>query len=110
MTIGNRIQKTSTAWIGIAALLLMPAGARAHGVAVTQLQAEDFIQDPQEAQEKEQEKRDREQEARDREQEKRDREQEARDRAQERADQLQELYDDGREALGDDRYHAATGK
>jgi hypothetical protein len=110
MTIGIRVQKTGIAWIGIAALLLAPAGARAHRLAVTNMRAADSLLDPQEAQDREEEKREREQEARDREQERRDREQEARDNAQERADRLQELYDDGREALDDDRYDQAEGK
>ena len=110
MTIGNPVRMTGIAWIAMAALLLAPAGARAHRLAVTSLQTADSLQDQQEAQDKQQEKRDREQEARDREQEKRDREQEARDRAQEKADRLQELYDDGREALDDDRYDQAESK
>jgi hypothetical protein len=110
MTIGNSNKKTSIAWIAMAALLLAPAGARAHRLAANSLQAADSLQDPQEAQDREQEKRDREQEARDREQEKRDREQEARDRAQEKLDRLQELYDEGREALDEDRYDQAEAK
>jgi HEAT repeat protein len=110
MTIGNRVQTASIVCIGIAALLLAPAGVRAHRLAATYLRAADSLRDPQEAQDREQEKRDREQEARDREEEKRDREQEARDRAQDRADRLQELYDDGREALDEDRYDQAEGK
>jgi hypothetical protein len=107
MTIGNSTIKSSITWLAIAALLLAPAGARAHRSALDSLQSADSLQD---SQDKEQEKRDREQEARDREQEKRDREQEARDRAQEKLDRLQELYDDGREALDDDHYDQAAAK
>jgi hypothetical protein len=110
MTIGIPIRKTGLACIAIAALLLGPAGARAHRRAATTLPAAESFQDPQEARDREQEKRDREQEARDREQEKRDREEEARDRAQERLDRLQELYDDGREDLDEDRYDQAESK
>ena len=106
MTIGNSGKQTA-AWLAIVALLLAPAGAHAHRITITNVQAADSLQDPQELQDKEQEKRDRAQEARDREQERRDREEEARDRAQERLDRLQELYDDGREALDDDRYDEA---
>jgi hypothetical protein len=107
MTIGNSTRTFSISWLAMAALLLAPAGARAHRPALNSLQSADSLQD---SQDKEQEKRDREQEARDREQEKRDREQEARDRAQEKLDRLQELYDDGREALDDDRYDLAAAK
>jgi hypothetical protein len=110
MTIGNSTRKTSIAWLAIAALLLAQAGARAHRLALHGLPPADFLQEPQDAQDKEPEKRDREQEARDREQEKRDREQEARDRAQEKLDRIQELYDDGREALDDDHYEQAAAK
>jgi hypothetical protein len=107
MTIGNSSRPSGTVWFAIAALLLAPAGARAHRLTKTDLQAADSLQD---SQDKEQERRDREQEARDREQEKRDREEEARDRAQERLDRLQELYDDGREDLDEDRYDQAESK
>ena len=107
MTIGNSSRHTGVVWLAIAALLLAPAGVRAHWIAIANMQGADSLQDPQELQDKEQEKRDRAQEARDREQERRDREEEARDRAQERLDRLQELYDDGREALDDDRYDEA---
>jgi hypothetical protein len=110
MTIGNPVRMTNIAGIAIAALLLAPAGARAHRLTGARLRLAEFLQDPQEAQDKAQEKRDREQEARDREEEKRDREQEARDRVQERADRLQELYDDGREDLDEDRYDQAESK
>jgi hypothetical protein len=110
MTIGNSVGKTTAAGLAIAALLLAPAAARAHGFQELSVQIADSLQDPQDAQDKEQEKRDREQEARDREEEKRDREQEARDRAQEKLGRLQELYDDGREALDDDRYDQAESK
>jgi hypothetical protein len=110
MTIGNSVRKTGIAWIALAALLLAPAGARAHRLVATKPRSADFFQGSQEAQDKAQEKRDREQEARDREEEKRDREQEARDRAQDRADRLQELYDDGREDLDEDRYDQAESK
>jgi HEAT repeats len=109
MTIGNSTRKTGITWLAIAALLLAPAGARAHHLALHS-KPPDFLQDPQDTQDKEQEKRDREQEARDREQEKRDREEEARDRAQEKLDRLQELYDDGRDALDDDKYEQAAAK
>jgi gas vesicle protein len=107
MTIGNSSRPGGTVWFAIAALLLAPAGARAHRLTKTDLQAADSLQD---SQDKEQEWCDREQEARDREQEKRDREEEARDRAQERLDRLQELYDDGREDLDEDRYDQAESK
>src|SRR5215470_8507736 len=110
MTQRNVSCRTSMVWAAIAALLLYPTGARAARHVVAQLAAQDFLQDPQDAQDKEQERRDREQEARDREQEKRDREQEKRDREQERLDRLQELYDDGREALDDDHYEKAAQK
>jgi HEAT repeats len=110
MTIEDSTRKFSITWLAIAALLLAPAGARGHRLALHSLPPADFLQDLQDAQDKEQEKRDREQEARDREQEKRDREQEARDRAQEKLDHLQELYADGREALDDDRYDLAAAK
>jgi len=103
MTIGNSSRPSGMVWLAIAALLLAPAGARAHRLMKTNLQAADSLQDPQELQDKEQERRDREQE-------KRDREEEARDRAQERLDRLQELYDDGREALDEDRYDQAESK
>src|SRR6202521_1206291 len=110
MTIGNSSRHPGVIWIAIAALLLTPAGARARRLRVTNLQAADSLQDPQEVQDKEQERRDREQEARDREQEKREREEEARERAQEKVERLQELYDDGREALDEDRYDQAESK
>jgi hypothetical protein len=96
MTIGNSTRKTSIAWLAIAALLLAQAGARAHRLALHGLPPADFLQEPQDAQDKEPEKR--------------DREQEARDRAQEKLDRLQELYDDGREALDDDHYEQAAAK
>ena len=110
MTIGNSSRPSGMVWLVIAALLLAPAGARAHRLAKTNLQAADSLEDSQEIQDKEQERRDREQEARDREQEKRDREEEARDRAQERLDRIQELYDEGREDLDEDRYDQAESK
>jgi hypothetical protein len=110
MTMGNSSRPSGMVWLAIAALLLAPAGARAHRLAKTNLQAADSLQDSQELQDKEQERRDREQEARDREQEKRDREEEARDRAQERLDRLQELYDDGSEDLDENRYDQAESK
>src|SRR5713226_2302627 len=103
MTIGNSSRPSGMVWLAIAAMLLAPAGARAHRLMKTNRQAADSLQDPQELQDKEQERRDREQE-------KRDREEEARDRAQERLDRLQELYDDGREALDEDRYDQAESK
>ena len=103
MTIGTSSRPNGMVWLAIAALLLAPAGARAHRLTKTNLQAADSLQDPQEIQDKEQERRDREQE-------RRDREEEARDRAQERLDRLQELYDDGREDLDEDRYDQAESK
>src|SRR5882724_1435985 len=96
MTIGNSSRPSGIVWLAIAALLLAPAGARAHRLTITILQAADSLQDPQELQDKEQERR--------------DRAQEARDRAQERLDRLQELYDDGREDLDEDRYDQAESK
>jgi len=110
MTLRNAVCRTSTVWMAVAALLLSPARTRAAQLATASLSAQDFLQDPEGAQDKEQERRDREQEARDREQEKRDREQEARDRAQEKLDRLEELYEEGREALDDDRYDKAEAK
>jgi hypothetical protein len=110
MTQRNVACRTSMVWIAVAALLLSPVRARAARIAATHLAIGGFLQDPQDAQDKEQERRDREQEARDREQEKRDREQEARDREQEKLDRLEELYDDGREALEEDRYEKAEAK
>jgi len=98
------------AWIAVAALLLAPAVTGASALKAIPIQSGDFLQDPQETQDKQQEKRDREQEARDREEEKRDREQEARERAQEKIERLQELYDDGREDLDEDRYDQAAAK
>ena len=108
MTIAISSRHKGAACIALAALLLLPVGARAHRFALAALPATLSLQDPQEAQDKAQEKRDREQDARDREQEKRDREEEARDRAQEKIDRLQELYDDGREDLDEDRYDQAA--
>jgi len=110
MTLRNAVCRTSTVWIAVAALLLSPARTWAARLATASLSADNFLQDSQDAQDKEQERRDREQEARDREQEKRDREQEAHDRAQEKADRLEELYEDGREALDEDRYDKAEAK
>lgn len=110
MTQRNVVCRTNMVWIAIAALLLLPARTRAARLVPANLAPDVFLQDPQDAQDKEQERRDREQEARDREQEKRDREQEARDRAQEKAERLEELYDDGREALDEDRYEKAEAK
>jgi hypothetical protein len=110
MTTGISSRNSTAVCIAIAALLLLPAGARAHRLSRFALPSAPSLQDPQEAQDKEQEKRDREQEARDREQEKRDREEEARDRAQEKLDRLQELYDDGRDDLDEDRYDQAASK
>jgi len=110
MTIGNSSRPSGLVWLAMTALLLAPAGAHAHRLTTTNLQAADSLQDRQDLQDKEQERRDREQEARDREQERRDREEEARDRAQERLDRLQELYDDGSEDLDEDRYDQAESK
>lgn len=103
MTQRNVVCRTSVVWIAVAALLLSPVRARAARFAAIHLPSGSFLQDPQDAQDKEQEKRDREQEARDREQEKRDRE-------QEKLDRLEELYEDGREALDDERYDKAEAK
>jgi HEAT repeat protein len=110
MTFRNSVCWKSMICIALAALLFAPLRLRAARIVAPNLPAGDFLQDPQDAQDKDQEKRDREQEARDREQEKRDREQEARDNAQEKADRLEELYDDGREALDEDRYDKAEAK
>src|SRR6266436_6637134 len=110
MTIGNSSGKTGMAWLAVAALLFAPAVTRARMLKAIPIPSGDFLQDPQETQDKEQEKRDREQEARDREEEKRDREQEARERAQEKIERLQELYDDGRDDLDEDRYDQAAAK
>ena len=103
MTQRNAVYRTSMVWIAIAALLLFPAGARAARFMSTSLSARDFLQDSQDAQDKDQQRRDREQEARDREQEKRDRE-------QEKIDRLQELYDDGRDDLDEERYDRAAAQ
>src|SRR5215467_3925939 len=108
MTQRNGVCRTNMVWIAIAALLLSSPGTRAARRVVAQLAAQDFLQDPQDAQDKEQERRDREQEARDREQEKRDREQEKRDREQ--ADRLEELYVDRREDLDEERYDRAAAR
>ena len=110
MTIGNSIRKTFTAWLAIAALLLAPAAIRARALKLNLGRAAFFLQDSQEARDKEQERRDREQEAKERDDEKREADQEARDRAQEKIERLQELYDDGREALDEDRYDQAAAK
>lgn len=112
MTIGESWNKTGAVWITIAALLLAPAGARAHRRMANSLSPLDAWQEVQDSkdQEREQERREREQEAREREQEKREREQEAREEAQEKVERLQELYDDGREDLDEDRYDQAAAK
>ncbi|HKW35002.1 MAG TPA: HEAT repeat domain-containing protein [Candidatus Acidoferrum sp.] len=117
MTQRNVVCKATLVWIAFAALLLSPGGARASRLSAIHLSDRGFLQDPQDAPDREQERRDREQEARDREQEKRDREQEkrdreqeARDRAQEKAERLEELYDEGHEALDEDRYEQAEAK
>ena len=106
----NSSGKTGMAWLAIAALLFAPAVTRARMLKAIPIPSGDFLQDPQETQDKEQEKRGRDQEARDREEEKRDREQEARERAQEKIERLQELYDDGRDDLDEDRYDQAAAK
>jgi len=103
MTQRNVACRTSILWIAVAALLFSPARARAVRHRATHLIKPDFLQDPQDAQEKEQERREREQEAR-------EREQERRERAQEKVERLEELYDDGREALDEDRYEKAEAK
>src|SRR5712672_1919488 len=110
MTIGYSIGKAGAAWIAIAALLLAPATTRGHSFKTIPVQPADYLQDPQDAQDKEQEKREREQEAREREEEKREREQEARERVQEKVERQQELYDDGRDDLDEDRYDKAEAK
>ena len=110
MTIGYSIRKMSTAWFTIAALLLAPIAARARAFKPNLGRVTDFLQDSQEARDKEQERRDREQEAKERDDEKREADQEARERAQEKIERLQELYDDGREDLDEDRYDQAAAK
>lgn len=110
MTFRDSAYRKTMLWTALAALLCVPARARAARFVTTSLLAGNFRQDPQDGQDKEQEKRDREQEARDREQEKRDREQEARDRVQEKLDRLQELYEDGRDDLDEGRYDRAEAK
>lgn len=110
MTIAISKRKTGLICIATAALLMSPRGAHAAQLVASYPTAPEFLQDPQDAREKEQERREREQEARDREQEKRDREQEARDNAQEKIDRMQELYDDGREDLDEDRYEKAAAR
>src|SRR5215510_3164748 len=112
MTQRKSPQGASIFSIALAALLLFPAGARTARAALvtSNVSTQDFLQDPQDGQDKEQERRDREQEARDREQEKRDREQEKRDREQERTDRFQERYDQAREALDEDHYEKAAQK
>ena len=112
MTQRKSPQGASIFSIALAALLLFPAGARTARAALvtSNVSTQDFLQDPQDGQDKEQERRDREQDARDREQEKRDREQEKRDREQERTDRFQERYDQAREALDEDHYEKAAQK
>src|SRR5207245_7435286 len=96
MTSRNAVHRTSLVWIAVAALLISPVRARAARVIASRLPATTFLQDPQDAQEKEQERRERQEEAREREQEK--------------IERLEELYDEGREALDDDRYDRAEVK
>src|SRR5258708_21218677 len=103
MTMGNSIQKISTAWLAIALLLVAPAAMRARVLKAIPQQTADSLQDSQEARDKEQERREREQEAKEREDEKRERE-------QEKIERLQELYDDGREDFAEDRYDRAAAK
>jgi len=110
MTRRNVFHRTSLVWIAVAALLISPVRARAARVIARRLPATTFLQDPQDAQEKEQERRERQEEAREREQEKREHEQEAKEREQEKIERLEELYDDGREALDEDRYDKAEAK
>jgi HEAT repeats len=110
MTFRDSAYRKTMMWSALAALLFVPARAHAARFATTGFSAGYFLQDPQDAQDKEQEKRDREQEARDREEEKRDREQEARERVQEKLDRLQELYEDGRDDLDEGRYDRAEAK
>jgi hypothetical protein len=106
------------AYFALAALLLVPASARARmdanaqdvGFPSAAPAPQEQEQSSDDKQDQDQEKRDREQEARDRQQEKRDREQEKRDREQERIERNSELYDDGREALDEDRYERAESK
>jgi HEAT repeat protein len=109
MTRRNPLHRTTLVWIAVAALLLSPVRARAARLGAN-FPAATYLQDPQDAQEKEQERREREDEAREREQEKREREQEAKEREQEKIERFQELYDDGREALDEDRYDKAEAK
>jgi HEAT repeats len=96
MTIAISMKKTWLAWIAAAALLMSPRGAHAARLAANDPTAPEFLQDPQDA--------------RDKEQERRDREQEARDREQERIDRMTERYDEGREALDEERYDKAEAK
>ena len=110
MTLRNSMNRATIVWIAAAALLLSPSNAQARRFLAGKFPAADFLQDPQEAQEKEQERREREQEAREREEEKREREQEAREREQEKAEQLEELYSDGRDDLDEERYDRAAEK
>src|SRR5215472_3867132 len=110
MTRRNVVYRTSIVWIAVAALLISPVRPRAARLMPGSLPATTFLQDPQDAQEKEQERREREEEAREREQEKREREQEVKEREQEKVERLEELYDDGREALDEDRYDKAEAK
>ena len=70
MTSRNAVHRTSLVWIAVAALLISPVRARAARVIASRLPATTFLQDPQDAQEKEQERRERQEEAREREQEK----------------------------------------
>lgn len=110
MTIGNSRARNVFISIAIVALLTAPARSRAHRFPASSLAPVSFLQDPQDAREKEQERREREQEAREREEEKREREQEAKEREQEKIERMEELYDDGREDLDEDRYDRAAAK
>jgi len=110
MTIRYSTHRASVIGLAVAALLLSPVRTRGARLFGSNSAVNVFLQDPQDAQDKEQQRRDREQQARDREQERRDKEQEARDREQEKIDRMEELYEDGRDDLDDDRYDHAIEK
>ena len=114
MTPRNSIYRTTIIWLAVAALLFSPMRVRAARLAPAKAAVALFLQDPQDAQEKEQERREREQEARERErereEEKREREQEVKEREQEKIERMEELYDDGRDDLDEERYERAAAK
>jgi len=110
MTLRNSNYRTTIIWLAVAALLLSPTRVLCASLAANKAATAIFLQDPQDAQDKEQERRNREQEAREREEEKSEREQEAREREQEKIERMQELYDDGRDDLDEERYERAAAK